>query len=69
MEPEELAGALKRLADWATEHAPQRESPMRRLLREHFGADPIDRGLPDPIRPMGPSQCPAKARTIALSAR
>ena len=30
MEPEELAGALKRLADWATEHAPQRESPMRR---------------------------------------
>ncbi|HET8951465.1 MAG TPA: ATP-binding protein [Solirubrobacteraceae bacterium] len=42
MEPEELADALKRLADWATEHAPKPESPVLRLLRRHFGADPAD---------------------------
>ena len=40
MEPEELAGALKRLADWAAEHAPEPEPVVRRLLREHLGADP-----------------------------
>ena len=40
MEPEELAGALKRLADWAEKHAPGPEPAVRRLLREHLGADP-----------------------------
>jgi hypothetical protein len=40
MEPEELASALKRLADWAAEHAPEPEPVVRRRLREHLGADP-----------------------------
>jgi len=38
--PEDLADALKRLAAWAEEHAPQPEPPIRRLLREHLEADP-----------------------------
>jgi hypothetical protein len=42
VEPEELAGALKRLADWAAEHAPEPEPAVRRHLREHLGADPTD---------------------------
>ncbi len=42
MEPEELAGALKRLADWAQEHAPDPEPAVRRRLREHLGDDPRD---------------------------
>jgi hypothetical protein len=40
VEPEELAGALKKLADWAAEHAPEPEPVVRRRLREHLGADP-----------------------------
>jgi hypothetical protein len=40
VEPEELAGALRRLADWAERHAPEPEPPVRRRLREHFGGDP-----------------------------
>jgi cell division protease FtsH len=42
VEPEELAGALKRLADWAAEHAPPPEPEIRRRLREHLAADPRD---------------------------
>jgi hypothetical protein len=42
MEPEELASALKRLADWAAEHAPEPEPAVRRQLREHLGTDPRD---------------------------
>jgi hypothetical protein len=42
MEPEELAGALKDLMEWAREHAPTPESEVRRRLREHFGAEPRD---------------------------
>jgi hypothetical protein len=42
VEPEELAGAFKRLADWAAEHAPDPEPAVRRHLREHLGADPTD---------------------------
>jgi hypothetical protein len=42
VEPEELASALKRLADWAAEHAPQPEPAVRRRLREHLDADPGD---------------------------
>jgi hypothetical protein len=52
MEPEELAGALKRLAEWADEHAPEPEAPVRIRLREHFGTDPSE--LPvvnEPLRP------------------
>jgi hypothetical protein len=44
VEPEELAGALKRLTEWAQEHAPEPEPAVRRLLREHFGQEP--RALP-----------------------
>ena len=44
VEPEELAGALKRLADWAERHAPAPESAVRRRLRGLFGVDPV--GLP-----------------------
>ena len=56
VEPEELAGALKRLADWATEHAPEPEPEVRRRLREHLGADPrempvVSRPLPEYDRP------------------
>jgi hypothetical protein len=39
MEAEELARALKRLADWAEQHAPEPEPAVRRRLREHFGSD------------------------------
>ena len=39
MEAEELARTLKRLADWAEQHAPEPEPPVRRRLREHFGTD------------------------------
>jgi cell division protease FtsH len=42
VEPEELAGALKRLADWAEKHAPEPEPEVRRRLRDHLGADPSD---------------------------
>jgi hypothetical protein len=42
VEPEELAGALKRLADWAVEHAPEPEPAVRQRLREHLGGDPRD---------------------------
>ena len=52
MEPEELAAALKRLADWAQEHAPQPESPLLQRLTEHFDADPAD--LPVVTRPLQP---------------
>jgi ATP-dependent 26S proteasome regulatory subunit len=45
VEPEELAGAIKRLTDWAEEHAPAPEPAVRRRLRDHLGADP--RELPD----------------------
>jgi hypothetical protein len=56
VEPEELASALKRLADWAEEHAPEPEPALRRLLREHLGGDPRDmpvvsRGLAQWDRP------------------
>ena len=50
VEPEELAGALKRLAEWAERHAPAPESPVRRRLREHFGSDPAE--LPVVSRPL-----------------
>jgi cell division protease FtsH len=40
VEPEELAGALKRLTEWAQEHAPEPEPPVRRRLREHLGCEP-----------------------------
>ncbi len=40
--PEELAGALTRLMEWAHEHAPRPEPPVRRRLREHLGRDPRD---------------------------
>ena len=40
MEPEELAGALKRLAEWAEDHAPEPEPAVRRRLREHLERDP-----------------------------
>lgn len=42
MEPEELAGAIVRLTEWATQHAPEPESEPLLRLREHFGADPTD---------------------------
>ncbi len=50
MEAEELALALKRLADWAERHAPVAEPVLRRLLRDHLGADP--RELPVVTRPL-----------------
>ena len=50
MEPEELAAALKELVDWAHEHAPEPEPPIRRRLREHLGGDP--RELPVVSRPV-----------------
>jgi hypothetical protein len=40
--PEELAGALQGLMQWAHEHAPRPEPPVRRRLREHLGRDPRD---------------------------
>jgi hypothetical protein len=42
MEPEELAGAIKRLTDWAARHAPEPEAEPRLRLREHFDADPLE---------------------------
>jgi cell division protease FtsH len=42
MEPEELAGAIMRLTEWATRHAPEPEAEPRLRLREHFDADPAD---------------------------
>jgi len=42
VQPEELAGAIKRLVEWAERHAPRPESPLRRRLREHFGVDPVE---------------------------
>jgi hypothetical protein len=50
VEPEELASALKRLAAWAEEHAPEPEPAVRRALREHFEREPselpvVGRGL------------------------
>jgi cell division protease FtsH len=52
VKPEELASALKRLAEWAERHAPAPESPVRRRLREHFGAEPAE--LPVISRPLQP---------------
>jgi cell division protease FtsH len=52
MDPEELAGALKQLSDWAAEHAPRPEPAVLRLLREHFDADPA--GMPVVSRPLSP---------------
>ena len=42
MRPEELAGALVRLWEWAQVHAPRPEPPVQRRLREHLGQDPAD---------------------------
>ena len=42
MEPEELARALKHLSDWADQHAPKPEPPIRRRLRQHLDQDPAD---------------------------
>jgi hypothetical protein len=50
VEPEELADALKRLTDWAEEHAPPPQSAVRLRLQEHLGADP--RELPVVSRPL-----------------
>jgi hypothetical protein len=52
VEPEELAAAIKRLADWAERHTPRPEPPVRRRLREHFGADPTE--LPVVARSLQP---------------
>jgi hypothetical protein len=40
MEPEELAESIKRLVDWAEQHAPEPEPPLRVRLRAHFGCEP-----------------------------
>ncbi len=50
MEPEELAGAIKRLVEWAERHAPEPEPPLRLRLREHFERDPAE--LPVVSRPL-----------------
>jgi len=50
VEPEELAGAIKRLTEWAERHAPSPEPALRRRLREHFGSDPGE--LPVVSRPL-----------------
>jgi cell division protease FtsH len=42
VEPEELADALKRLTEWAEEHAPDPEPAIRVRLREHLGDEPRD---------------------------
>jgi hypothetical protein len=52
MEPEELAGALKGLLDWAHEHAPEPETPVQRRLRAHLECDPRD--VPIVSRPLAP---------------
>jgi cell division protease FtsH len=50
VEPEELAAAISRLTEWAEEHAPSPEPEVRRRLREHLGADPVE--LPIVTRPL-----------------
>jgi hypothetical protein len=50
MEPEELAGAIKRLTAWAEQHAPEPEPELRELLRTHFAGDPTK--LPIVTRPL-----------------
>jgi hypothetical protein len=50
MEPHELADAIKRLTDWAEEHAPEPEPAVRARLREHFGRDPAE--MPIVARPL-----------------
>src|SRR5215213_196566 len=50
VDPEELASALQRLADWAERYAPNPEPAVRRRLREHFGTDPSE--LPVVSRPL-----------------
>ena len=50
MEPEQLADAIKRLTEWAVEHAPEPEPQLRERLRAHFGADPTE--LPIVTRPL-----------------
>jgi hypothetical protein len=45
VEPEELAGAIKRLTDWAEEQAPRPESKIRRRLARHLGCDPRERPI------------------------
>jgi len=64
VEPEELAGAIKRLTEWAERHAPEPEPEARRRLREHFGADPA--GLPVVSRPLAAWDRPNL--TVALEA-
>jgi hypothetical protein len=64
VEPQELAQAIKGLAEWAERHAPQPESEVRRRLREHFGADPSD--LPVVSRPLAAWDRPNL--TVALDA-
>jgi hypothetical protein len=38
--PEQLAGTLRDLLEWARAHAPAEESPLRRRIAEHLGSDP-----------------------------
>ncbi|MEY2514233.1 MAG: hypothetical protein QOJ89_1591 [bacterium] len=52
MDPEELAGSIQRLVEWAERHAPQPEPAVRVRLREHFGCDPAE--LPVVSRPLEP---------------
>ena len=40
MRPEELAGAISELVEWAHTHAPEPEPELRRRLREHLALDP-----------------------------
>src|SRR3954468_22762731 len=42
MEPEELAGAIKRLTEWAEEHAPRPESAVRRRVGSDLGGGPAE---------------------------
>ncbi|CAA9488916.1 MAG: Cell division protein FtsH [uncultured Solirubrobacteraceae bacterium] len=42
MRPEDLAGALIGLLEWAHRNAPRPEAPVLRRLREHVGQDPAD---------------------------
>jgi hypothetical protein len=50
VEPEELARALKDLAEWAERFSPEPESPVRRRLRGHFAVEPGE--LPVVSRPL-----------------
>src|SRR3954471_1179098 len=50
IDPSELASALKRLVEWAQEHAPEPEPELQARLREHFGAEPS--GLPVVSKPL-----------------